>query len=188
MSRYERSRKKSQLATIWYEISMLGFTHSILIKQQEMSEPENNLYIEGFLLHYRNLIQFFSGTPGKHRKGGNGKAADLSTHAPEIWAKRRLTDDEIANIQTPARKLEDKYWEDISQFLQHCTERRFVEFHDWNLDEMFDELDSIVSSFHKSFPPDDQRQRPTVTLLSSDAAHTATITVHPPLGKWTFKK
>jgi hypothetical protein len=184
MGAYERSRKISQLDTIWYEISMLGFTHSALTKMKQVPEPESNLYIEGFLLHYRNLIQFFSGNPDKYRKGGTGKPADLSTFAPEAWAKRKLTDDEIAKIQAPARQLEQKYWDDISQFLQHCTERRFVEFKDWNLAEMFKELDPIVSAFHKSFPHQEEPRRPNATVLSSNGAHTATITVDG----WTFKE
>jgi hypothetical protein len=85
---------------------MLGFTHSALAKQKQMSEPERNLYIEGFLLHYRNLVEFFSGNPTKHRVSKNGKPADLSTHLPEAWAKRKLTEEETAKMQIPARALE----------------------------------------------------------------------------------
>jgi len=187
MSVYERSRKKSQLHTIWYEISMLGFTHSVLATRTEMSEPERNFFVEGFLLHYRNLVEFFSGNPEKHREAKNGKPADLSTHAPEKWAGRKLTDEEIKNIKDPARNLEQEYFTDISQFLQHCTERRFVEFKEWNLDEMFEKLDPIVSSFHQSFPPLEEAHRHKATL-STSAASTATVTEGPTLGMWTFKK
>jgi hypothetical protein len=188
MTVYERSRKKSQLDTIWYEISMLGFCHSELTNREKMSEPERNLFIEGFLLHYRNLIQFFSGNPGKHRwQSDKVKFADLSTEDPEPWASRKLTPEEISQIQVPGRALEDAYWTDISQFLQHCTERRFVEFWEWRLDEMFEKLNPIVAAFHKSFPPMPEAQRPE-NVLSMNAASTATFTEGPTLGAWTFKK
>jgi len=58
---YQRSEKKSHLDTIWYEIAMLEFCHSELGKRTGMSEPACNLFIEGFLLHYRNIIEFCSG-------------------------------------------------------------------------------------------------------------------------------
>jgi hypothetical protein len=188
MTVYERSRKKSQLDTIWYEISMLGFCHSELKNREMPSEPERNLLIEGFLVHYRNVIQFFSGNPDKHRwESAKVKFADLSTEDPEPWAGRKLTSEEISQIQVPGRTLEDDYWKDISQFLQHCTERRFVEFWEWDLDKMFERLDPIVSVFHKFFPPINPPQCLT-SVPSMNAASTATFTEGPTLGAWSFNK
>jgi hypothetical protein len=179
MAVYERSRKRSQVDTIWYEISMLGFCHVELTSNPKLSEPERNLLIECFLLHYRNVIQFFSGNPRKHRD------ADLSTHAPERWAGRQLTAEEIANMQVPGRALEDKHWLDVSQFLQHCTERRFIEFREWPLDDMFEALDPIVTAFHQSFPPSHEA-RTRESNLHINANSTATFTTI--LGAWTFSK
>ena len=185
MGVYERSEKKSHLDTLWYEIAMLGFCHSELGTRSGMSEPERNLFIEGFLLHYRNILEFCSGA--KHRKGKNGKPADISTDDPQVWAGRVLTKEELAKIQAPAQVLEGKYFEDISQFLQHCTERRFIDSKQWKLDEMLRELSPVVSALRDSFPPNAER-REAENVLSRNAASTTTFTKGPTLGAWTFEK
>ncbi len=157
MSVYERSRKNSHLDTIWYEITMVTFCYREFKNRQECSEPERNLLIEGFLLHYRNIVEFFSGT--KHRKATDAKPADLSTADSNVWAGRSLTSEELSSMQVPARELEDTYFGDISQFLQHCTERRFAEFKGWKVDEMAEKLKPILSAFSKSFPSQSQPHR-----------------------------
>jgi len=150
MSLYERSEKKSHLHTVWYEIAMLRYCYLELRKRKTtMMKPEYNLYVEGFLLHFRNVIEFCSGR--KHRTAKGGKPADISTANPEVWAGRPITHEELALIQTPAQLLEQKYFEEISQFLQHCTERRFIDSKQWDLDNMFMELKPIVLAFNNSF-------------------------------------
>jgi hypothetical protein len=173
MGVYERSEKKSHLDTIWYECAMLGFCHSELGKRRAMSEPERNLFIEGFLLHYRNILEFCSGA--KHRQARNGKPADISTAAPQVWASRALTDEEVAKIQVPAQALEAKYFDDISQFLQHCTERRFIDSKQWNLDQMIEELRPVISALRESFT---QKAEPVKAerVLSRDDSSTSTFT------------
>jgi hypothetical protein len=170
--RYERTRKESPLATIYYEIDMLEFAFRKLGAHSGGSGPEWNLLIEGFLLHYRSALEFFSGK--KHRSG------DISTKHPELWAYRKLTEQEVNDIQLPARKLEHDYWKDISQFLQHCTERRHKEFKDWKLPEMFERLKPITTAFRKSFPrPKDSQAAAGKTSL--EAATTQTLTIRPKL-------
>src|SRR5262249_52025301 len=117
--------------------------------------PDWNLLIEGFLLHYRNLIQFFSGNERKHRRG-----SDLSFVEPDIWAGRVLQSSEIDAIRRPARELEDKYWEDISQFLQHCTVRRYKDSKEWNLSEMYGCITGIIQCFAQSFPRPEEKSHP----------------------------
>ncbi len=51
--------------------------------------------LEAFLLHYRNLIEFF------------GDEGDLKASKPEVWASRKLTSEETACISD--RKLCKKY-------------------------------------------------------------------------------
>ena len=45
MSVYERSKKKSHLDTVWYEIAMLGFCYAELKRRPEAAEPERNLWL-----------------------------------------------------------------------------------------------------------------------------------------------
>jgi hypothetical protein len=66
MTFYERSAKNSHLDTIRYEIGMLGYCYREFAGAKH-TEPLRNLLIEGFLLHFRNLVEFFSGA--RHRPG-----------------------------------------------------------------------------------------------------------------------
>jgi hypothetical protein len=168
MSVYERSEKKSHLDTVWYEIAMLGFCYAELEKRPDATEPERNLLIEGTLLHYRNLLEFFSGA--KHRVAKNGKPADISTANAQAWALLDLTTEELSKIQAPARALEAKYFDDLSQFLQHCTERRFIDSKQWNLDMMMAEMKPIVAAFREAFVTKPERRNKDVALSSSDAS------------------
>jgi hypothetical protein len=148
MTFYERSAKNSHLDTIRYEIGMLGYCYREFAGAKH-TEPLRNLLIEGFLLHFRNLVEFFSGA--RHRPGGNGKPADLSTTCPHVWAGRQLTSTEVEAIQKPARDLENQYFKDISQYLQHCTERRFDEFKGWEIHDMRKAITPIVRAFLEGF-------------------------------------
>lgn len=185
MSVYERSEKKSHLDTVWYEISMLGFCYGELKKRTEVSEPERNLLIEGTLLHYRNLLEFFSAA--KHRPAKNGKPADISTANPQAWAHRDLTAEELSKIQAPARLLEAKYFDDLSQFLQHCTERRYVDSKQWDLDAMMAEMKPIVGAFREAFATKPER-REKDALLSTNDASTVSFSVLGTLGSLEYEK
>jgi hypothetical protein len=167
MQKYQRSRKSSHLDTVHYEIDMLEYSFSRLSGQREL--PETNMAVECFLLHYRNLIEFFSGA--KHRKG-----SDISVADPGVWAGRTLTPDELNSLQTPALKLSDEYWADLSQFLQHCTERRYKEFKEWKPKEMMDKLKPVLASFRTLFPSTAVPINITRTL-SPESASTATFSV-----------
>jgi hypothetical protein len=68
----ERKRKESHQDTIWYEIDMLEYCYAVLEKNPPaITNARWNLLVEGFLLHYRNLIQFFGGNAERHRRHGN---------------------------------------------------------------------------------------------------------------------
>jgi hypothetical protein len=122
-------------------MDMLEYSFSKL--KSRLTIPEMNMTIECFLLHYRNLIEFFGGA--KRYKD------DLSIVAPEAWSDRELTPKEIETFASTKAMLAD-YWKDISQFLQHCTERRFEEFKEWDPQEMWDRIEPTVKIFREGFP------------------------------------
>ena len=170
MQKYERSRKSSHLDTVHYEIDMLEYSFSVLAgPPREL--PVTNMAVECFLLHYRNLIEFFSGA--KHRKG-----SDISVADPAVWAGRPLNPAELNSLQTPAQKLSDEYWVDLSQFLQHCTERRYKELKEWNPKEMMDKVRPVLTSFKTLFPSTAVSIQVT-RALSPESASTASFTVLP---------
>ena len=147
---YERTSKDTHLDTIWYEIDMLEFPYQEFIKRTPPQQsPYWNLLIEGFLLHYRNLIQFFSGDEDRHRRY---KGNDLSTCDPTPWGNRQLVKEETETIKSPGEKLDQTYSNKISSLLQHCTVKRIEPLQGWEMEKMYGEILPIVSAFAKSFP------------------------------------
>lgn len=102
------------------------------------------VYLEAFLLHYRNLIRIFSGE--KHRRD------DLSTAEPRAWSGREMTPEEIAVVRTPAQALDTKYFELISKYLQHCTQLRHDQDRGWDVEVMLAEINPVLTDFEKAFP------------------------------------
>jgi hypothetical protein len=166
---YERSRKSSALDTVYYEMDMLEFTFRKVSASEPDADPDWNLLVEGFLLHYRNIIEFFSGK--KHRKNG----PDISMANPQVWSGRKLTEAEMSQLQPIAQELEDEYWTDISQFLQHCTVRRHLEFREWDIAKMFERLTPVLRSFEAMFPRTPVATITKLTRTSSGVMGTGTV-------------
>ncbi len=168
---YTRPPKLSPLDTIHYEIGMLRFCYGWLVRplvrsvrvlkvdtryatrptvQEVYATPEDDervgfVYLEAFLLHYRNLVEFLSGEHDRRRNA-------LSTKHPERWAARKLSDEEERSIRQPAKHLDDQWWQEISKNLQHCTVDRHENDVSWNVTDMMDELEQVVREFEKAFP------------------------------------
>ena len=167
---YARPRKGSHLETVKYEIDMLRFClERLRADSKQRDQGEVNLLIEGFLLHYRNLLEFFSGV---HHRSDD----DLSTRAARVWAERELTGEELAVMQAPAIVLDTQYFQVISKYLQHCTEQRHLADRGWDIDGMYEQVHPILSAFEKSF----LGGTVIVTKGSSDlsGSHTATMTTY----------
>jgi hypothetical protein len=74
----------------------------------------------------------------------------LSISKPTDWAPgAEIEEPELESIRKQAEALSDKYWQEISQYLQHCTVRRHNEKKSWNLSEMFAELELVISCFRE---------------------------------------
>jgi hypothetical protein len=180
MQTYSRSEKESHLHTIHYEIAMLNFCGQQLDKlSPEAQKAHFNAFLECFLIHYRNLVEFFSGNHHRTAKKPED-TSDLSTADSGPWAGRVLSAEELAELQAPAKNLDGRYFLDISQYLQHCTERRFLEDKFWNYRDMYAELRPTIKAFLRLFPNDKMAEhRPSAIL---DGASTATIQIL----KWDF--
>src|ERR1019366_3918501 len=170
---YERTSKDTHLETIWYEMDMLEFSYREFMKKTAPQQsPYWNLLIEGFLLHYRNLIQFFSGSEDRHRRY---KGNDLSTFDPTPWGNRQLTKEEVAAIKSPGERLDQTYSNEISNLLQHCTVKRIEPLQGWEIEQMYGEVAPIMSAFAKSFPLGSDKVE---ARTDSTANSTATVSVY----------
>jgi hypothetical protein len=170
---YERTSKNTHLDTIWYEMDMLEFSYKEFMKNTPSQQsPYWNMLIEAFLLHYRNLIQFFAGSEKRHKRY---KGNDLSTVDPLPWAKRQLSDEEMEAIKAPGRKLDEAYSNKISNLLQHCTIVRSEPLQGWEMEKMYAEIEPIMSAIARSFP---RRPERVEARTGSTANSTATVTIY----------
>jgi hypothetical protein len=139
-----RPHKETHRDTINYEIDMLEFT---LAKLREPPttwvQDDTNVYLEGFLLHFRNLIRFLNGE--------NEQVDDLSLKTPARWMNGEVNPDEIAAIRTRAIGLE-KFFGPISKNLQHCTTLRSDTNQLWDIEVMYREIKPIIDDFERLTP------------------------------------
>ena len=156
-----RPRKLSHLDTIFYEMDMLDYCLLRLRGGKWSDERDYYLCIEGFLLHFRNLIQFF------------GNEHDLKAGKPAVWSPRKLTEAEVTSIQDD--RPYQRHNGQISQYLSHCTKSR-VRGRDWPYLKMHDEIQPLLKSMRRLFPST-QRSQGETAWLSSESASTATVSV-----------
>ena len=146
---YSRPGKQTDAKTVLYEIDLLRFARERLPSHQASgTEGDVWVYLEDFLLHYRNLIEFF-GKP----KPGDG---DLSILRPERFWHGRLQDKAVLDSMTRPDLWEKYDTRDndqaISKYLHHCTERRVEPRAPWNVTAMYEELRPIIEKFESLLP------------------------------------
>ena len=144
MSVGARREKDSHRDTVSYEIDMLRFCAWRWSLAETRPASDRFLLLEGLLLHYRNLIRFFSGN--KARRG------DLSTANLKEWAGRDLNKAAIEALKEPALVLDIKYFNDISKYLAHCTLLRREPGKSWDVKTMLSEIAPIIAEFERVFP------------------------------------
>jgi hypothetical protein len=141
-----RPSKFTHAQTILYEIEMLKFAAGDFEERTSWASWRN---LECFLLHFRNLIEFF----GKPQPRGN----DLTIQRPDaIWPDSTTRPSAEVLNRLHREDLWAKYEgqgvnDKISRYLQHCTEQR-VEDKNWRVREMFQELEPLMSEFENALP------------------------------------
>jgi hypothetical protein len=137
---YSRPEKGDHLSTIRYEIDMLEFCYQNLVSNLGKWGDARMAWVclEAFLLHYRNLVEFF------------GSDGDLKVSEPDIWANGKLSPEEVASISD--RTLCKKYRGPISAYLQHCTKIRATIDRSWNVLEMYNDIKGLIGKFQSIFP------------------------------------
>ena len=177
-----RPSKYTNAETILYEIDMLRFTAGKLEKSEGQWDGWSNL--ECFLLHFRNLIEFF-GTPQPRGDSLNIQRPDKIWPNPatrpspaqlaplyreDLWEKYEVRDPNDQN------QTNDK----ISRYLHHCTEQR-LEGKEWKVGEMIAELEPLMSAFENLLPNKDRPwgAPPTSLMLVVGNASYSTATSSP---------
>ena len=138
-----RPEKLSDRDTIIYEVDMLNYCYKKLV-QERAPNLQSYLLLECFLLHYRNLLDFFGKEP--HRD-------DLSVRRTEDWVPDPGPDKgRVQSLEANGRMLWQEY-EDrnqrsdtISRYLHHCTKQR-TEAKDWPVGEMYLKIRPLIQEF-----------------------------------------
>jgi hypothetical protein len=147
-----RTDKLTHAQTMLYEIDMLRFTYDRMqFLGAEAREADLWVYLESFLLHYRNLVEFFGKPPIKD--------SDLSIRRPdEIWPDphSRPGETELAEMQALGEELraiyeDPKKNDTISKYLQHCTQHR-IQAKSWEPREMMADMMVLISQFEMHVP------------------------------------
>lgn len=140
-----RPQKLDHIDTIRYEIDMLRFTVKRLAKRK-LTDRDAWVYLEAFLLHYRNLIEFL----------GKDKPSDSDLHVTTIWGLMNVAAPANLNeIFAKGKELLSKYERKgdhpegrISQYLSHCTTKR-TDAKDWEVSVMFNEIEPWLCEVEK---------------------------------------
>src|SRR5690242_17651992 len=127
---YRRLDKADYEDIVLYEIDQLRFAAERLYKEQWEDYRDAWVYLESFLVHYRNLIEFL----------GKPRPRDDDVHITNIWKlARKPQPTNLKQIMADGAKLWDEYErkndEKISKYLQHCTVKR-LDFKEWHIDVM----------------------------------------------------
>jgi hypothetical protein len=142
-----RPDKGDHAETVLYEIDMLRFALNRLTSPLRSStERDAWVYLEAFLLHYRNLIEFF-GNP-------HPRKTDLTILRTESFWNVRPKETDIAKMIRP--DLWEKYdtndnLEAVSKYLHHCTQQRVIK-KKWRIAEMYEELRPTIEKFESLLP------------------------------------
>ena len=152
-----RIDKAAHYETVLYEIDMLRYSYSKILKPPDAARDADVwAYLESFLVHYRNLLDFF----GKSRASNT----DLTLGHPQmIWSpeagvqNRQPTAETLKKMRTDGRKLWEEYEDKrkrpdtISRYLQHCTTFR-VSPKPWFPIEMMAEIGDLLALLERHLP------------------------------------
>jgi len=180
---HERSPKETAIDVILYERDLLRHCAKTVDAKKERAQQspssenqaEYYLAIEGFLLHFRNLLGFFINR--------GHQETDLTLNRSEKWAGGRSVDEsfcrklteraEEVNVEHGISAKVDCY-KKISWFLQHCTDYRYQLKRSWDIAKMFADLSPILDEFVASVIPG--AEVPEVISVGDGNSGTATIT------------
>ena len=175
---FSRPDKLTDADTILYEIDMVRFAASRLLRENWESKKDQWACLESFLVHYRNLIEFL----GKEQH----LVPDTDLHVSNIW--HRLGTPEPAQLPK-IREQGDKLWakyervkDTVSRYLQHCTTLR-TESKSWEVGTMNGELEPVLADVEKSLRGGYQSwtPEPPVAFLGAASNSTATVSILPSL-------
>ena len=134
-----RPDKLSHGQTLLYEIDMFRFAAGRL-QFGKLHEEDQWVYLEDFLLHYRNLIDFLG--------HDDPRPNDLHISKPDFLDRARSPDD--LTLIDKLNATGGRLWKDgdtgpdiITKYLHHCTKNR-IDSKTWPVGAMNDGLEPLL--------------------------------------------
>lgn len=153
--------KESPLDTLLYEIRMLRHAYLFLSKHGPSHQPKDelNVYIECYLVHFRNLINFLS---------GGGKKNDFRIDRPQKWSPCEISKNQLNTLKQASQDLRVRYSATISKFLTHCTSDRHMAHQAWDIAAMNTEIEQRLIAFEQLIgKPQKDSGRPKMNFTDS---------------------
>ncbi len=145
-----RLAKANHKITILYEIYMLRYAFRRLLPRLGSSNPETWSWLELFLLHFRNLIEFL-GRDGK--QGKPPQKGDL--HVLIFWKLENLSEpDDLQGLYRAGNALfhdPDIGNSAISKRLGHCTDQR-LPLKEWPI-TMYAQIEKLIERIEPILNP-----------------------------------
>lgn len=174
---HQRLSKKTALETILYEIDMVRHCARNIAEKKARNEASGDrhdrreyyLTLEGFLLHLRNLLGFFMS-----RKQED---TDIGINDPQQWSMRPVEQREYSDLMKSPREINQKYgtgdstcYDQISKFLQHCTTHRHEQDRNWEVEQIFTDIEPLIDQFEHRFV---SGSKPTMMAIRNTSHSTA---------------
>jgi hypothetical protein len=165
-----RIAKTNHKITILYEIYMMRYAFRRLQPRLGLSNPETWSWLEVFLLHYRNLIEFF----GRDDKQGKPpQKGDL--HVLTFWKLENVSEpDDLQGFYQAGKALfldADIGNKAISKRLAHCTDQR-LPLKKWPI-SMYKKIEELIARIEpilEPYPAELQPSELPVILTVQDVA------------------
>lgn len=170
-----RPPKLNDADTVLYEIYMLRFAAKRLVRERWEEPQDAWVYLEDFLVHYRNLIEFV---------GKQNNIRDTDLHVTTIWAKLGVAPPaDLAKIHADGAKLWEEYEEveeRISRYLQHCTTKR-TEAKNWLIDVMSEKIELLLTKIVPVLQSQSHNvELPRIEVVEFLGPHAASTAVYTP--------
>ncbi|MFI5096587.1 MAG: hypothetical protein ACHQT6_01310 [Candidatus Acidiferrales bacterium] len=145
---FSRPHKLGDFDTVVYEIDMLRFAAARLQESNWQDPRDAWVYLEAFLVHYRNLIEFL----------GKDNPSKTDLHITTMWNQEGVAAPvDVDEIHTKGKQLWAQYEPKdtdgggrISQYLHHCTTKRTNAKY-WRIDEMTKQIEPLLKSVEPHF-------------------------------------
>jgi hypothetical protein len=144
---FSRPDKLTDSDIVIYEVYMLRFAARELLNRKV--EMEAWVYLESFLLHFRNLIYFLG------LEKGERKFRNTDICVKRVWQDQRLPKDALESLHRIGHELIHEYEPSdkrgggrISEYLAHCTTTRLVP-REWGIHEMYRKIEPSLTELEK---------------------------------------